>query len=376
MKKFLFTALMVLSTAVLFAQNQKVQSAILYHRHGELDKALEAIEAAVKHPKTMESAKTWYYRGEIFLALDGNEAHGSLAEDAPVSAMESYMRSVELDERKDYSDDAERKVKSLQAKIYNRGVERYIDKAYLKAMEDFERLLAFNPEDTSLLFNAALTAEKLNQSDKAIGYFDALLAVDYKKPAIYQTLAQLMKEANDTTKAIEYLSMGRKEFPNEVGLVIDELNIYLLQGRNQEVIKNLEDAIKLDGTNATLYFALGTAHDQLKNQEKAADNYKKAIEFKADYFDANYNLGAMYFNKAAELSNEANKIPFNQQKKYEEAIKKVKEEFLKAQPYLERAHEIDPQDINTLVSLQQMYAQLKMDEKVKEMKQKRESIQK
>jgi len=202
-----------------------------------------------------------------------------------------------------------------------------------------------------------------------------LLAVDYKKPAIYQTLAQLMKEAGDTTKAIEYLSMGRAAFPNEVGLVIDELNIYLLQGRNQEVIKNLEDAIKLDGTNATLYFALGTAHDQLKNQEKAAENYIKAIEFKADYFDANYNLGAMYFNRAAELSNEANKIPFNQQKKYEEAIKKVKDEFLKAQPYLEKAHEIDPNDINTLVSLQQMYAQLKMNDKAMEMKTKREKIQ-
>lgn len=376
MKKFLFTALMVCSTAVLFAQNQKVQSAILYQRHGELDKALQAVEDAVKHPKTMESPKAWYYRGEIYLALDGNADFGSLAEDATVSAMESYMKCIELDARNDFSDDADRKVKSLQAKLYNRGVERYINKEYINAMADFERLLAFSPEDTSLLFNAALTAEKLNQSAKAIAYFDALLAVDYKKPAIYQTLAQLMKEAGDTTKAIEYLSMGRAAFPNEVGLVIDELNIYLLQGRNQEVIKNLEDAIKLDGTNATLYFALGTAHDQLKNQEKAAENYIKAIEFKADYFDANYNLGAMYFNRAAELSNEANKIPFNQQKKYEEAIKKVKDEFLKAQPYLEKAHEIDPNDINTLVSLQQMYAQLKMNEKAMEMKNKREAIQK
>lgn len=376
MKKFLFTALMVCSTAVLFAQNQKVQSAILYQRHGELDKALQAIEDAVKHPKTMESPKAWYYRGEIYLALDGNADFGSLAEDATVSAMESYMKSIELDTRNDFSDDSDRKVKSLQAKLYNRGVERYINKEYINAMADFERLLAFSPEDTSLLFNAALTAEKLNQSAKAIAYFDALLAVDYKKPAIYQTLAQLMKESGDTTKAIEYLSMGRAAFPNEVGLVIDELNIYLLQGRNQEVIKNLEDAIKLDGTNATLYFALGTAHDQLKNQEKAAENYIKAIEFKADYFDANYNLGAMYFNRAAELSNEANKIPFNQQKKYEEAIKKVKDEFLKAQPYLEQAHAIDPNDINTLVSLQQMYAQLKMNEKAMEMKMKREAIQK
>jgi tetratricopeptide (TPR) repeat protein len=376
MKKILLSLVLIASTLSLFAQNQKVQSAILYNRHGELDKARLAIDDAVKHPKTIESPKAWYHRGEVYLAIFGSEEYASLADDPLAVALESYVRSIALDTKNDFSDDSKRKVLSAQATIYNRGVERYMAKDFSKALGDFEMLLVFQPEDTSILFNAALAAEKLEDNKKAAKYFNALLDADYKKPAIYQTLAQMAKAEKDTAKALVYLSEGRKQFPNEVGLVIDELNIYLLQNRQQEVITNLNEALKLDPTNATLYFALGSAYDQMKDKEQAAANYQKAIENKPTYFDAYYNLGAMYFNDAAELVNEANKIPFNQQKKYEEAIKKVKAAFEKAQPYLEKAHEIDPEDANTMASLQQLYAQLKMNDKAMEMKNKREALKK
>jgi tetratricopeptide (TPR) repeat protein len=374
MKKILLSLWMAGSALGAIAQNQKVQSAILYNRHGELDKALAAIEDAVEHPKTMESAKAWYYRGEIHLAIFGSEQYAALSSDPLAVALDSYVRSIKLDTKNDFSDDSKRKVLSATANLYNRGVERYVDRDFEKALADFEMLLKYSPTDTSLIFNAALAAEKLNDNVKAIKYFKELLENDYKKPAIYQTLAMMAKESKDTAQAIAYLSEGRKHFPTEVGLVIDELNIYLVQGRQQEVIKNLDDALKLDPTNATLYFALGTAYDQLKDKEKAAINYQKAIDNKPNYFDAYYNLGAMFFNEAAEMANEANKIPFNQQKKYEEAIKKVREAFQKAQPFLEKAHELEPTDLSTLVSLQQMYAQLKMNDKVIEMKSKREAL--
>ncbi len=374
MKKLLLAAVLLLGVQQLMAQNQKVQSAILYNRHGELDKALAAIEEAVNNPKTAESPKAWYHRGEIYLAIFGSETYATLAKDPLAAALESYAKSIKLDTKNDFSDDSKRKVISATANLYNRGVERYMKKDFQNALADFEMLLVYTPGDTSLLFNAALASEKVNDNKKSALYFNKLLEADYKKPAIYQTLAQISKQEKDTAKAIAYLEEGRKAFPSEVGLIIDELNIYLVQGRQQEVIKNLDEAIKLDPKNATLYFALGTAHDQLKNKEQAAINYQKAIDNKPDYFDAYYNLGAMFFNEAAEMANEANKIPFNQQKKYEEAVKKVKEAFTKAQPFLEKAHELDPKDINTMASLQQLYAQLKLNDKAMEMKKKREAI--
>jgi tetratricopeptide (TPR) repeat protein len=103
-------------------------------------------------------------------------------------------------------------------------------------------------------------------------------------------------------------------------------------------------------------------------------DYLKAIEIKADYFDPYYNLGAMHFNTAAELANEANKIPFSKQKEYDAAIAKAKAAFEKAQPYLEKALELQPDDSNTMVSLQQLYAQLKLNDKSLEMKKRREGV--
>jgi tetratricopeptide (TPR) repeat protein len=376
MKKILLSLVLVMSTASLFAQNQKVQSAILYNRHGELDKAQAAIDEAILNPKTSESAKTWYYRGEIYLSIFGSDQFSSLASDPLVTALESYSKSLVLDLKNDFSDDSRRKIGSAFNNIYNRGVERYSKKDFVNALADFERLLVLTPGDTNLIFNAALASEKLNDNARAVKYFNNLLAIDFKTAAIYQTLAQIMKEEKDTARAIEYLAAGRKAFPNEVGLVIDELNIYMIQNRQAEIVTNLNEAIKLDPENATLYYALGYAHDRQKNEELAALNYSKAIEKKPDYFEPYYNLGALYFNKTVEMLKEANKIPFNQPKKYEEAMVKVKASFEKAQPFLEKAHELNPADIDAMNSLQQLYVQTKQNEKALAMKKKKDDATK
>jgi tetratricopeptide (TPR) repeat protein len=376
MKKILLSLVLVMSTASLFAQNQKVQSAILYNRHGELDKAQAAIDEAILNPKTSESAKTWYYRGEIYLSIFGSDQFSSLASDPLVTALESYSKSLVLDLKNDFSDDSRRKIGSAFNNIYNRGVERYSKKDFVNALADFERLLVLTPGDTNLIFNAALASEKLNDNARAVKYFNNLLAIEFKTAAIYQTLAQIMKEEKDTARAIEYLAAGRKAFPNEVGLVIDELNIYMIQNRQAEIVTNLNEAIKLDPENATLYYALGYAHDRQKNEELAALNYSKAIEKKPDYFEPYYNLGALYFNKTVEMLKEANKIPFNQPKKYEEAMVKVKAAFEKAQPFLEKAHELNPADIDAMTSLQQLYVQTKQNEKALAMKKKKDDATK
>jgi tetratricopeptide (TPR) repeat protein len=281
-----------------------------------------------------------------------------------------------LDLKNDFSDDSRRKIGSAFNNIYNRGVERYSKKDFVNALADFERLLVLTPGDTNLIFNAALASEKLNDNARAVKYFNNLLAIDFKTAAIYQTLAQIMKEEKDTARAIEYLAAGRKAFPNEVGLVIDELNIYMIQNRQAEIVTNLNEAIKLDPENATLYYALGYAHDRQKNEELAALNYSKAIEKKPDYFEPYYNLGALYFNKTVEMLKEANKIPFNQPKKYEEAMVKVKAAFEKAQPFLEKAHELNPADIDAMTSLQQLYVQTKQNEKALAMKKKKDDATK
>jgi len=229
-----------------------------------------------------------------------------------------------------------------------------------------------NPNDTSVLFNAALTCGKMNENAKAQNFWKALLANNYNKPGVFVELARLAKISGDTTGALAYLQQGRSAYPNDIGLVIDELNIYLIQGKQEMAIDKLTAAITLDPGNANLYFARGTAYDNTKRPLQAESDYQKAIEIKADYFDPYYNLGAKYFNNTAELANQADKIPFSKQKEFEAADAKAKEAFEKARPILEKAHELQPDDNNTMISLQQLYARLKLNDKMLEMKKKRE----
>jgi tetratricopeptide (TPR) repeat protein len=378
MKTVLLIALIsTLTFGQVFAQSQKVQSAQIYLRSGELDRALPAIEEAVVHEKTMSSAKAWYYRGEVYLAIFGTdrpEFQKLVTADPLLVALESYRKCKSLDTQDDFGADINKKMLSIVGELYNRGVEHYNNKNYKAAMADFELVLIDNPNDTNVLFNAALTSEKAKEPAKAIQFLDALLKLNFKSPQIYVSLASNKKALGDTAAALNYLNEGQKQYPNEVALVIDELNIFLLQGRTSEVISKLEKAIALDPNNSSLHFALGSALDQSGDKTKAAVSYQRSIDIKPDYFDGWYNLGAMYFNEAAELMNEANNIPISKQKEYVAAIALAKEAFQKAQPYLEKAHELDPKDSNTMVSLQQLYAQLKLNDKSMEMKKKRDAL--
>src|SRR5690606_27411640 len=114
------------------------------------------------------------------------------------------------------------------------------------------------------------------------------------------------------------------------------------------------------------YFSLGVVYDNLDNKEAAIEAYTNALEIDPDYFDANYNLGALYFNQGVEMNNAANEIKDN--KKYEAARAEARKVFEKSLPYLEKAHELDKADIGAISSLMQLYALIGQNDKYSEMK--------
>ena len=106
--------------------------------------------------------------------------------------------------------------------------------------------------------------------------------------------------------------------------------------------------------------------------EDAIVAYKKAIDVNSDYFDANYNLGALYFNKAVNGINEANEMwkphmsrtEASEQKKLEDDSKAM---FVTAKPFLESAFTADNKDVETIRSLKDIYARTGEDDKFIEM---------
>ncbi len=103
-----------------------------------------------------------------------------------------------------------------------------------------------------------------------------------------------------------------------------------------------------------------------ENMALAEADYKKSLELKPDYFDALYNLGALYYNKGVNMANKANTI--TDQKKFESEIVKANDEFTKAIPILEKALSLNDKDKATMLALKNIYYRMQMKEKGDAMK--------
>ncbi len=346
----------VFSAFTSFAQKASVQSAYQYLKYEQLDKAKEAIDGAVNNESTMNNEKAWYYRGLVYQALYKNEKFPNLSADPLGEALKSYNKALELNAKFEYAEDINDKKKMLGKQFADKGYDDFMKKDFTSSLAAFENVIQLNPADTAIVYNAAISADRNKNTDKAKLYYGKLVDMNYNESKIYQPYSQLLLADKDTGKALEVLSKGVSRFPGEKSILIAQTNIYISSGKTTEALQAIDQAVAKDPTNSSLYFAKGTLCEKVGKENEAVLAYKKAFEIKPDYFDAYYNLGAMYFNQGAKLANAANTIKDNNA--YAKAKKEFEAKFTEAKPYLEKAHELNPKDQSTLVSLKQLYATL------------------
>jgi tetratricopeptide (TPR) repeat protein len=363
----LLAVLIYISTTAM-AQKNKVQTAWNYYKYDHIEDARTAIDEAAENASSSGMAKTWYYRGLIYQKI--HEKMGSQEPDALMKAYQSYNKALEIDPKYENAEEIQQNKQIIANQMFTTGVEHFNKKEYDKALASFENVLTILPTDTLALLNSAFSAEKAGNKAKAKEYYNKLILMNYRDPKVYIFQGNIYKAEGDSTQALATVQKGRQLFPADNALVIEELNMYLFGGRNNEALESLRIAIQSDPKNASLYFAQGTVHDKLNHKDEAAAAYKKAIEIKPDYFDAYYNLGAMYFNEAAEMANKANQLKSNTE--YVKAKEKFDAKFKEAEPYLEKALELNPTDQNTITSLKQLYVRLNENDKYDKLKAKSE----
>lgn len=376
MKKIGILFVLVLFSTISQAQKKNIVSSWNYLKYDEIDKAKLAIDEASKNEETAGMAKTWYYKGMIYEKMHKhkNIAFAVLDSTPLVSAYNYYEKSLQIDSKSEYAVDINLRKYNLYSMIFNQGIEEFKGERFRQAMLLFETAMVIQPNDTLSVLNAATSAERANNKEKAKTYYQKVIDLKYKDANIYTLLAELYKSEKDTARALEVLRAGRKEFPVNQAMIITELNIYLLQGKNKEALEMFTTAIANEPTNPSMYYNYGLVNEKTGDLVKAEEAYKKAIELKPDFFDAIYSIGAMHFNAAAEIGNKANNIKPDKVKEYNEAKAKADEVFKKALPFLEKAYELNPKDQSTLFSLKQLYVRLGETEKYKKIKAELEQL--
>ncbi|MGL4363915.1 MAG: tetratricopeptide repeat protein, partial [Bacteroidales bacterium] len=97
-------------------------------------------------------------------------------------------------------------------------------------------------------------------------------------------------------------------------------------------------------TNATLLFAEATLYEKLKMLDDAERMYLQTLKVDSASYNACYNLGALYYNKAVEAIKESNGIKDWQSPKIKELEESANLQFKNALPYFEKAHKLQPND--------------------------------
>lgn len=357
-------ACLVISITV-FGQKDVV-TAYNLNKEGKYMAASEAIDRATTIEKASAKEKTWRYRGDIYLNIARDSSLFVQKPTAIETAIESYKKAMELDSRGSYHAEDQAGLQNAQILANNYGAGYYQAQEFKKAANMFDLSTvvagAFDRIDTLGIFNTALCFEKAGMMDQAIEKYLRCGELNYQVPNVYLFIANMQGQAGDDNAALETLREARKTYPREQSLIIEELNIYIKRGEFDLAKQNLELAAEQDPTNELLWFSLGTVSDNLNKLEDAEAAYLKAIEIKPEYFDANYNLGAMYFNQGVQKIKLANEIPPKENAKYNAMVEKANADFEKALPYLERAFELDGEDQSTIKSLRDIYARTGNDE--------------
>jgi len=351
---------------------KEVVSAYNANKDGDYRAASTYIEQAILIDKANTKDKTWRYRGEIYLNISRDTSLTMEYPNALRTSMESYLKAKELDLKERYEDEIKLGLAQVQIGANGKGITYYNTTTFDLAASSFdlaaEVARTFEIVDTMAVYNAALCYEKADMTDMAIERYQDCADIQYQVPNVFLFISTLYRNSDNDEEALKVLQEARVSYPREQSLIIEELNIYLTNKDFERAKANLELAAEQDPTNEILWFSLGSVFDNLGNYDEAILAYQKAIGVNPEYFDANYNLGALYFNKAVLGINDANEMWKPRMTRTEAANQKKLEEdsksmFVTARPYLESAFQVDPTDLETIRSLKDIYARTGQDDK-------------
>jgi len=370
MKKiYLFIFIISIANSV-FAQKFNVVNASIALRQDNLVEAKQYIDEAFLNEATSNDPKMWNYRAPIYLQIALKQPE--LDDKAVIKSTIAHIKCLQIGKKdkiivKKWTSKEDILAGLMQCgyKLFNLAIDKYNAEEYTIAIDLYNTIfdiIPFDEEDQlkrgnitkeTILYNSFFASSKLKDNKLSKELLQKLIDINFNEPAIYIYMSDLYKDEDNIDKSIEYLSLGREMFEDNQSIINTEINLYIELGRTIELIAKLGDAINLDQENPLLFFNRGTIYDQEGQLDNAIKDYNKAIELDPSSFGSNYNLGALYFNKAVELNNLANST--SNDVKYKKIKKEADLYFDKGLPFLEAAYQLNSKDKNTLLSLKQLY---------------------
>ncbi|OFX43584.1 MAG: hypothetical protein A2046_01530 [Bacteroidetes bacterium GWA2_30_7] len=362
----------LISILINIVQAQDVQFVKIFEEinSGQLKSAKSKIDEIIKGVEYKNSVDAWFCNAVVYHTIYESEDINikNLSQEALSEAFYSYKKTNEFDKTKKYQSEMTKRLNVLANQYSNKGVREYNEYKYEKALESFENSLEINNmpmfllTDSNSLYNAAMCATLAKKYDKAVKYYEKLIEIKYGGSDIYLNLSDLYKTQNNIDNALNILKSGIEKFPNNSTTLVNQLiNLYLDSNKKAEAKELLENIVSKGTNESSYYVVLASLYNPENEFDKVSELYKKAIELNNADYNSNYQMGALWYNKAIKQNEYVNTLTDEMQFKAEKA--KVDEYFKNTLPYFENADKIKPNSKNVLSKLKFLYKRFDNTEK-------------
>lgn len=378
MRKVLLLAAIGL-TSVAFSQKGNTSSAGIAYKNYETNFFSGDYEAAAKelwdakgfidqsyvHDETKDDPKTLMYYGKIYIAIPqcaaitgDDNLSGVDAEKAFEDGFNALKRSKEVDEKERYHEDVNAYCSLYRSQLSQLGIKMYEEEKWEEAMGGLMGAAAFGEvmghSDSVFYFYGGLAAFNIEKWGEAEAAFSKTTEWGYQLPSSVYYYSQSLQKQEKIAEAEDMLKKQVAKNPGQKDIMIEMVNLYIDTDRKADAVTALTDAIALDPENVTLVYTAGTIYENMDDFENAEKSYTRALELEPANVNALSAIGGLYFNKGADLNNEANKLEFGDPN-YDPMVAQSKDYFKKAVPFLEKATEASPNEVNLWIALRDAY---------------------
>ena len=418
--KYVLLASALLISVATFAQKDQIKAAEKALKGGKSQEAVTILteaESLIANAPDAEKAQFFFVKGNALLDLANKNVDANTNLSLAAKAYQDLITAEKASGKVKFSTQAATSITDIKFKLINGAIaDSKVDKHSDSAKKLYDAYL-LDKKDTINLYYAASTYVNAKEYDKALELYDNLKALNYsgkgtsyfavnklttqedffttvqerdrmvklgthekprtevipsKRGEIYKNMALILVENGKTEEAKKAISEARLANPEDTSLTLTEANLYL-ETKDFDMYKKLIAEVLVKNPNdADLIFNLGVLSANAKNVADAEKYYKRVIEINPKYINGYINLAALKLENEKVIIDEMNKLGTSAKdmKRYDELKKKREELFAATIPYLEKAVELDPKNVDISKTLLGVYSALEMTAQYKALKAK------
>ena len=176
------------------------------------------------------------------------------------------------------------------------GIDKYMQKNYEGAAEDFRRAVGMAPQSENSVTASTYMADaylKIGETEKAVNAYKTSISLNPNRDDTHLKLGNLFFSLDRHGEA-------EAEYTAAVNLNPDATNIfslgqlYLNTDRPEEAVEQFEKVVGLTPENVNGYYGLGQAYGKMGDYGEAVKQFQKSIELQKEFYNSYAELGYVY----------------------------------------------------------------------------------